>query len=119
MQLRRLAPSSLFSQPSLTHFRRISLHRTNGWKSVSRRLPLLISGLLIAALVAFASVGYEQLTSALMVAAKDRVESASSRLARSFESAPAHLRTDLTRTASDSTVRRLMGAEDPRNRAAA
>jgi signal transduction histidine kinase len=54
-----------------------------------------------------------------MVAAKDRVESASSLLARSFESAPAQLRTDLTRTASDSTVRRLMGAEDPRNRAAA
>jgi len=50
------------------------VHRLHGRKPLSRRLPLLISGLLIAALAAFAFVGYEQLTSALMTAAKDRVQ---------------------------------------------
>lgn len=95
------------------------MHRLHGWKSLSRRLPLLISGLLIAALGAFAFVGYRQLTSALMAAAKDRVESASLLLARTFETTVPQLRADLGRTASDSTVQRLLRTGDPRNRDAA
>jgi signal transduction histidine kinase len=95
------------------------LHRLHGRKSLSRRLPVLISGLLIAALAAFAFVGYRQLTSALTAAAKDRVESASRLLARTFESSVPQLRTDLGRTSSDSTVQRLLRTGDSRARSAA
>jgi signal transduction histidine kinase len=95
------------------------LHRLHGWKSLSRRLPILISGLLIAALAAFAFVGYQQLTSALTVAAKDRVESASRLLARTFETTVPQLRADLGRAASDSTVQQLLRTDDARARGAA
>jgi signal transduction histidine kinase len=64
-------------------------------------------------------VGYQQLTSALMAAAKDRVESASRLLARSFETSALQIRSDLYRTASDSTVHRLFLTNNARTRAAA
>jgi signal transduction histidine kinase/CheY-like chemotaxis protein len=95
------------------------VHRLHGRTSLSRRLPLLISGLLIAALVAFAFVGYEQLTSALMAAAKNRVQSASHLLARTFDIQLPQLRADLSRTASDSAVQRLLRSSNPRDRSAA
>ena len=95
------------------------MHRLHGWKSLSRRLPLLISGLLIAALAAFAFVGYRQLTSALTAAAKARVESASRVLARTFEASVVPIRAELNRTVSDSTVHRLYLANNTRTRAAA
>ena len=91
----------------------------HGWKSLSRRLPLLISGLLIAALAAFAVAGYRQLTGALMAAARERVESASRLLARSFETSIPQLRADLSRTASDSAVLQLLRTNDARSRTAA
>ncbi len=95
------------------------MHRLHGRKSLSRRLPLLLSGLLIAALAAFAFVGYKQLTSALMTAAKDRAESASNLLARTFDTQLPQLRADLNGTASDSAVQRFMRTNDPRDRSAA
>jgi signal transduction histidine kinase len=67
----------------------------------------------------FAFVGYEQLTSALMIAASDRVESASKVLARTFETSTIQLRADLARMASDSTVRRMIATNNPTARAAA
>jgi signal transduction histidine kinase len=70
-------------------------------------------------LAAFAFVGYEQLTTALMNAATDRVQSASKVLARTFETSTVLLRSDFGRTASDSTVRRLLGSKNPNARAAA
>lgn len=88
-------------------------------KSLSKRLPLLISGLLIAALAAFAFVGYRQLTIALTAAANDRVQSASLLLARTFESSVPQLRAELARIASDSTVQRLLRDNDANARAAA
>ena len=94
------------------------MHRLQGRKSLAWRLPLLISGLLIAALAAFAFVGYRQLTSVLMVTAKDRVQSAAQLLARTFEAGVPQLRTELTRTA-DSSVQRFVRTGDPRDRAAA
>jgi signal transduction histidine kinase len=80
---------------------------------------LLISGLLIAALAAFAFVGYQQLTRALMTAAKDRVQSAAHLLARTFETSVPQLRADLSRTASDSAVQRVLRTNNETNRAAA
>jgi signal transduction histidine kinase len=95
------------------------LHRLQGWRSLSRRLPLLISGLLIAALAAFAFVGYQQLTSALTAAATSRLAGASRLLAQTFESSIAPVRADLNRTVSDSTIRRLLLANNVATRAAA
>jgi signal transduction histidine kinase len=95
------------------------VHRLHGRKSLSRRLPLLISGLLIAALAAFAFVGYKQLTSALMTTATDRVQSASNLLARTFETQLPQLRAELSKTASDSAAQRFLRTNDPRDRSAA
>jgi signal transduction histidine kinase len=95
------------------------MQRLRGWRSLSRRLPLLISGLLIAALAAFAFVGYQQLTTALMATAKTRVESASRLLARTFETTTLQLRVDLGRTISDTSIQRLFSANNTRTRAAA
>lgn len=95
------------------------MHRLHGRKSLSKRLPLLISGLLIAALAAFAFVGYKQLTSALTAAANDRAQSASKLLARTFDTQLPQLRAALSETASDSAVQRFLGTNDPRDRSAA
>jgi signal transduction histidine kinase len=95
------------------------VHRLHGWKSLSRRLPLLISGLLIAALAAFAFVGYKQLTGALIAAARDRAQSASNLLARTFDTQLPQLRADLSGTASDSAVQRFLRTNNPRDRIAA
>jgi signal transduction histidine kinase len=95
------------------------VHHLHGQKSFSRRLPLIISGLLIAALAAFAFVGYQQLTSALLTAAKDRVRNAANLLARNFESSVPQLRAQLALTAADSAVRRVVRADDVQSRTAA
>lgn len=95
------------------------MHRLHGWKSLSRKLPLLISGLLIAALAAFAFVGYEQLTSALTTAATSRVKSASHLLAQTFEASVLPIRSELNKTASDSTVQRFLRANNTSNSTAA
>jgi signal transduction histidine kinase len=67
----------------------------------------------------FAFVGYEQLTSALTAAARDRVAGASRLLAQTFETSVLPLRTELTRTASDSTVHRFLLTSNTATRAAA
>lgn len=95
------------------------MQRLHGWRSLSRRLPLLISGLLIAALGAFAFVGYQQLTSALKATSTNRVAGASRLLAQTFESSITPVRADLSRAASDSTIRRLLIANNVAAHAAA
>ncbi|MGZ3556117.1 MAG: ATP-binding protein [Gemmatimonadaceae bacterium] len=89
------------------------MHRLRGWKSLSWRLPLLISGLLVAALAVFAIVGYRQLTGALLDVAKARVVNAANLLARTVESSVPPVSADLTKTAADSTVRRFALTNDP------
>jgi signal transduction histidine kinase len=79
----------------------------------------LISGLLVAALAAFAFVGYQQLTRALLTAAKARVVSAANLLARTVGSSVPQTRADLARIAADSTVQRLLRTKDPNTRSAA
>ncbi|HMJ17100.1 MAG TPA: ATP-binding protein [Gemmatimonadaceae bacterium] len=54
-----------------------------------------------------------------MSATKDRVESASRLLARSFETSVGQIRSDLYRTVSDSTVRSFLVTNNPGSRAAA
>ena len=95
------------------------MHRLHGWKSLSWRLPLLISGLLVAALAAFAAVGYRQLTSALLDVAKARVVNAANLLARTVESGVPQLSADLAKTAADSAVRRFAQTNDPSARSLA
>jgi signal transduction histidine kinase/ActR/RegA family two-component response regulator len=95
------------------------MHRLRGWKSLSWRLPLLISGLLVAALATFAVVGYRQLTSALLDVAKARVVNAANLLARTVESSVPQVSADLAKTAADSTVRRFAQTNDPAARIAA
>jgi signal transduction histidine kinase len=95
------------------------MHRLHGRKSLSRRLPLLISALLIAALAAFAFVGYQQLTSALVVAAKERLGKAAQLLAKSVESNVPQLRADMDKTAADSAIQRALRTNDASTRGAA
>ena len=95
------------------------MHRLHGWKSLSWRLPLLISGLLVAALTAFAVVGYRQLTSALLDVAKARVVNAANLLARTVESGVPQLSADLAKTAADSAVRRFAQTNDATAQSAA
>jgi signal transduction histidine kinase len=54
-----------------------------------------------------------------MTAAKDRAESASNLLARTFDTQLPQLRADLSGTASDSAVKRFVRTNDPRDRSAA
>jgi signal transduction histidine kinase/ActR/RegA family two-component response regulator len=95
------------------------MHRLRGRKALSWRLPVLISGLLVAALTAFAFVGYRQLTSALLGAAKARVVNAANLLARTVESSVPQVSADLTKSAADSAVRRFVQTEDAATRDAA
>jgi len=95
------------------------MHRLHGRKSLSRRLPLLISSLLIAALAAFAFVGYQQLTGALVVRTKDRLGKAVELLAKSVESNVPQLRADMGGIAADSAVRRVLRTSDASTRGAA
>ena len=117
--LRLRASRRPLSQASPPPSWRIVVHSLHGRKSLSRRLPLLISGLLLAALAAFAFAGYHQLTSALTAAAKNRVQSATHLLAKTFETSIPQLRADLNRTASDSAVQRLVRTNDASTRKAA
>jgi signal transduction histidine kinase len=95
------------------------MHRLHGRKALSWRLPLLISGLLVAALAAFAFAGYRQLTSALLDVAKARVVNAANLLARTVESSVPQVSADLAKTAADSAVRRFAQTKDATARTAA
>jgi signal transduction histidine kinase len=95
------------------------MHHLHGWKSLSWRLPLLISGLLVAALAAFAVVGYRQLNGALLDVARARVVNAANLLARTVESSVPQVSADLAKTASDSAVRRFVQTNDATTRSAA
>jgi signal transduction histidine kinase len=54
-----------------------------------------------------------------MTAAKDRAQSASNLLARTFDTQLPQLRADLSGTASDSAIQRFLRTKDPRDRSAA
>jgi signal transduction histidine kinase len=94
------------------------MRRFSPRQSLSRKLPLLISALLVAAIVVFSGVAYRQLTQALFAAAGVRMQSTSRLLANLFEDSGKRLRTDIEKTAADSAIRRITVASDSRSRAA-
>ena len=96
-----------------------SLPHSLGSKSLSRKLPLLISALLIAALALFSFIAYRQLTNALMLSASARMKSASLRLGSVFEDSGRRLRAEIERIAADSTVIRYTITRDGRAHAGA
>jgi signal transduction histidine kinase len=64
-------------------------------------------------------VGYQQLTSALVVAAKERLGKAAQLLAKSVESNVPQLRADMDKTAADSAIQRALRTNDASTRGAA
>jgi signal transduction histidine kinase len=86
---------------------------------LSQKLPLLISGLLVAAIVMLSAIAYRQLTRALVVAGGVRMQSAAHLLGNLFEDSGRHLRTEVEKVAADSAVQKFTLAGNPRARAAA
>ena len=95
------------------------MRRFSPRRSLSRKLPLLISALLVAAIVVFSGVAYRQLTQALFAAAGVRMQSTSRLLANLFEDSGKRLRAEAEKIAADSAIKRITVASDPRSRAAA
>lgn len=95
------------------------MRRFSPRESLSRKLPLLISALLVAAILIFSAVAYRQLTQALFEAAGVRMKSTSQLLANLFEDSGKRLRTEAERLAADSAIRKITIANDSRTRAAA
>ena len=87
--------------------------------SLSRKLPLLISALLVAAIVIFSGVAYRQLTKALFAAAGVRMQSASHLVANLFEDSGKRLRAEAEKVAADSAVKKATIANNVQSRAAA
>jgi signal transduction histidine kinase len=96
-----------------------ALRRFSPRESLSRKLPILISGLLAAAIVLLSAIGYRQLTKALFLAGGVRMESAAHLLGNLFEDSGKHLRTEVEKAASDTSVRKFALTNDPRARVAA
>jgi signal transduction histidine kinase len=95
------------------------MRRFSPRQSLSRKLPLLISALLVAAIVVFSGVAYRQLTQALFAAAGVRMQSTSRLLANLFEDSGKRIRADIEKVAADSAIRKITVAGDSRSRAAA
>ena len=81
-------------------------------QSFSRKLPLLISGLLLTVVVAFTFVAYHQISNALLSAATAKMTSAVQLLAGAFETSGRTLRREVEHTASDSAVRQFAITND-------
>ena len=96
-----------------------ALRRFSPRQSLSRKLPLLISALLVAAIVIFSGVAYRQLTQALFAAAGERMQSASRLVANLFEESGKQIRIEAAKVAADSAVRKATIANDTRSRTAA
>ena len=97
----------------------MALRRFSPRQSLSRKLPLLISALLVAAIAIFSAVAYRQLTQALFVAAGVRMQGASHLLANLFEDSGKRLRTETEKVAADSAIRKITVASEAGTRAAA
>lgn len=85
-------------------------------QSFSRKLPLLISGLLLTVVALFTFVAYHQISSTLLSAATTKMVSAAQLLAGVFEASGRTLRKDAEHTASDSAVRKFVITNDAKSR---
>ena len=75
--------------------------------SIARRLPLLISALVVVVVLAFSWAAYRVVEHALTIAAMERTASASQRLAGMLDESGRRLRGDMRRLASDARVTRV------------
>jgi len=103
----------------IPNYRGTALRRFSPRQSLSRRLPLLISGLLFAAIVLFSAIAYHLLTNALYVADAARMQSSSTLLGNMFEESGKKLKGEVEKIAGDSAVRRMTIDKDARSRTAA
>jgi signal transduction histidine kinase len=86
--------------------------------SIARRLPLLISALVVAVVLAFSWAAYRVVERALMLAAMERTASASQRLASMLDESARRLRSDMRRLAADPRVVGFVSRKDVGSRAA-
>ena len=85
-------------------------------QSIRRKLPLFITGLLVAVVTAFSWLAYSQLASALLATAGQRVIAVSQRLATAFAESDSRLRRDGTPLSRDASLKRVRRAQvDPRH----
>ncbi len=82
------------------------------WQPIARKLPLLISVLLITVVAAFSWSGYRQLERALTATAGDRVVGVSRRIATLLNEAARRIDDDARNLAADSTVVRALARGD-------
>jgi signal transduction histidine kinase len=75
--------------------------------SITRRLPLLISALVVVVVLAFSWAAYRVVEHALTIAALERTASASQRLAGMLDESARRLRSDMRRFANDAWVTRV------------
>jgi signal transduction histidine kinase len=100
-------------------YKATALRRFSARESLSRKLPLLISGLLVTAIVLLSAIAYQQLTKALLVAGGVRMQSAAHLLGNMFEDSGRRLRTEVEKAAADPAVQKLTIASNATTRAAA
>lgn len=103
----------------IPNYKGAALRRFSPRESLSRKLPFLISALLITAIVLLSAIAYRQLTKALVTAGGARMQSAAHLLANMFEDSGKRLRTEVEKVAADSAVRKFAAASNPRTRVAA
>ncbi|HEX6965522.1 MAG TPA: ATP-binding protein [Gemmatimonadaceae bacterium] len=78
------------------------------WQPIRRKLPLLISTLLVAVVVVMSGMAYRQLEATLLDAARDRVANGAQRLADVFTGSAWGQRVRAQRLASDPTIVRYL-----------
>jgi len=86
---------------------------------VRRKLPLLISGLLLVALAAYSWSAYRQIERILITAAGSRSMGVSQRLAALLDESARRVRTEARAIATDSLIQRVLLHSDSSSRAAA
>ena len=82
--------------------------------SITRRLPLLISALVVVVVLAFSWAAYAVVERALTIAAMERTAGASQRLAGMLDESARRLRSDMRRLAADARVVMLASGGDAR-----
>ncbi len=82
--------------------------------SITRRLPLLISALVVVVVLAFSWAAYSVVERALTIAAMERTAGASQRLAGMLDESARRLRSDMRRLAGDARVVTVASGGDAR-----
>jgi signal transduction histidine kinase len=89
------------------------VHHDSSSPSIRRRLPLLISALLLAVVGAFSWAAYRIVERALTIAATEQVRGASTRLAALLDESARRMRTEARRVGADSGLQRYLERPGP------